>query len=314
MELKIKQLAKKQGKTYDEMDFLLKAYMHHYKVDFDEAFDWWDKGDIGIVHLADIAEKQGEVELIKTGMSFLDEAMGGGIPKGGSVVVAAIAGEGKTTFMQSLSYHFAKQKINCLWFSYEENVNAIWKRFLGMGLTKENLLFAPLNLEDNKIDYIERAIRKFKKTNEFFVVFIDQLSHIAPKVDGNTNLDNINKNFSLYLGMMSTQLKEVAMKYGIIVVVAHQLGRSGELAYSDMVRHAPDKVIYLEREKATATMDDRFTDKTFLKMNKNRPIGTSPIIPMKVIKNKFVHYDSSESMQEALEIMGGKILTNKNYV
>jgi predicted ATP-dependent serine protease len=294
------------------MDFLIKAYSKHYKVSIEEAFDHYDKGEINIVHLADIAEKQGEIELVKTGMSFLDEAMGGGIPKGSSVIVAAVAGEGKTTFMQSLSYHFAKQKVKCLWFSYEENVNAIWKRFLGMGLTREHLLFAPMDLEDNKIDYIERAIKKFKRENEFFAVFIDQLSHIAPKVDGNSNLDNINKNFALYLGIMSTQLKEIALKYGLVVVVAHQLGRSGELAYSDMVRHAPDKVIYLEREKSTGSATDKFTDKTFLKMNKNRPIGTSPIIPMRVVKGKFVHYNSDESIQEALEIMGGRILDNKN--
>jgi len=310
MDKKIQKLAEKSKQNYDDTEFFIKAYMLHYKVDFDEAFDHFDKGEINIVHLSEIAKKQGKVELIKTGMDFLDEAMGGGIPKGGSVIIAAMAGEGKTTFMQSLSYHFAKQDIPCLWFSYEENINAIWERFTNMGLNDKNLLFAPLDLEDNKIDYIERAIKKYKKQNDFFVVFIDQLSHIAPKVDGNTNLDSISKNFSLYLGIMSTQIKEIAMKYGVITVVAHQLGRSGELAYSDMVRHAPDKVIYLEREKATAGTD-RFTDKTYLKMNKNRPIGTSPIIPMRILQNRFNHYSSSEMSEEAKKIMGAKLLFDK---
>jgi len=209
--------------------------------------------------------------------------------------------------MQSLSYHIAKQDIPSLWFSYEENVNALWTRFKSMGLNDKHLMFAPMDLEDNKIDYIEESIRKYQKTNEFFVVFIDQLSHIAPKVDGKTKVENLNSNFSLYLGIMSTQLKEIAMKYGIIIVIAHQLGRSGELAYSDMVRHAPDKVVFLEREKASAGGDDRFTDKTFLKMNKNRPIGTSPIIPMRVIKNRFVHHSSSELAETAIETMGARL-------
>lgn len=308
MELKIQQLAKKLGKSYEDTDFLIKAYMKHYKVEFDESFDYWDKGEIGIVHLSDIADKQGEIKLIQTGMTFLDDAMGGGITPGGMIVIAAMAGEGKTTFMQSVSYHFAKQGINNLWFSYEENINSIWQRFVGMGLNKEHLLFAPLNLEDNKIDYIERAIRQFKRKNEFFTVFIDQLSHIAPKVDGNTNLDNINKNYSLYLGIMTTQLKELAMKYGIVIVLAHQLGRSGELAYSDMVRHAPDKVIYLEREKSSPGSMDRFTDKTMLKMNKNRPIGTSPIIPMKIMRGRFTHYAYSDAIEAAAEIMGARLI------
>lgn len=315
MESKIKQLAKKIGDTPSRTKILVEGYQKIYGVSFEEACEvWeemWSKEQIRIVHLSEIAEKQGEVELIKTGMIFLDEAMGGGISKGGSIVIAAMAGEGKTTFMQSLSYHFSKQDIPCLWFSYEENVNSIWERFKSMGLNEKNLLFAPMDLEDNKIGYIERAIKKYKRTNEFFTVFIDQLSHIAPKVDGKTNVDNLNKNFSLYLGVMSTQLKEIAMKYGIIVVVAHQLGRSGELAYSDMVRHAPDKVIYLEREKASSGTNDRFTDKTLMKMNKNRPIGISPIIPMRVVNSRFVHYSSSELSEEAMRIMGAKIIFDK---
>jgi len=306
MEQKIKKLAEKLKHNYEEMEFLLNAYAKHYGVSPEEAFEHYEKGDINILHLAEIAETQGKVELVKTGMGFLDEAMGGGVGKGGAIVIAAMAGEGKTTMMQSLSYYLAKQNIPSLWFSYEENISALWERFKLMGLNKEHLLFAPMDLEDNKIDYIERAVKKYKKTNEFFVVFIDQLSHIAPKVDGKTNVDNLNSNFSLYLGIMSTQLKDLAMKYGIIVVVAHQLGRSGELAYSDMVRHAPDKVIYLEREKSNSGTE-KFTDKTYLKLNKNRPIGTSPIIPIRVLSNRFVHYSSNELSEKAMEIMGARL-------
>lgn len=310
MNTKIKKLADKLKFPAEQVETLIKSYEMIEGLSFEDAFERVEDEyckDLKIVHLSKIAKEQGEVELVKTGMGFLDEAMGGGISKGGSVVVAAMAGEGKTTFMQSVSYHFAKQETPCLWFSYEENVNSIWKRFQGMGLNDKHLLFAPMDLEDNKIDYIEKAIKKYKKTNDFFVVFIDQLSHIAPKIDGKTNVDTLNSNFSLYLGMMSTQLKDIAMKYGIIVVIAHQLGRSGDLAYSDMVRHAPDKVIFLEREKAQAGTEDKFTDKTYLKMNKNRPIGTSPIVPMRVIKNRFVHYSSSDFMEEALEEVGGRL-------
>lgn len=263
--------------------------------------------NIKIVHLSELAELQGEEALTKTGMGFLDESMGGGVAKGSAIVVAAVAGEGKTTFMQSLSYHVAKQGMTCLWFSYEERVSAIWNRFKNMGLNKKHILLAPTDLSDNKIDYISRVVDKQKETEEFFFVFIDQLSHIAPKVDKNTNINSLSSNFALYLGEMSKQLKEMAMEKNIIVVVAHQLGRSGELAYSDMIRHAPDKVIFLEREPAPKGGTEKFTDKTFMKMNKNRPIGTSPIIPMRVINNRFVHYDSNGLAEDAIEIMGARL-------
>jgi len=307
----VETLAKLWNKNIDDMEEIITLHQSVYNFTLEEALDdlteLGGKSKMEIVHLSKIAKDQGELELVKTGMYFLDEAMGGGIQKGGSVVIAAMAGEGKTTFMQSLSYHIAKQNIPSLWFSYEENVNAIWARFKGMGLNDKHLMFAPMDLEDNKIDYIEEAIKKYKKKNKFFYVFIDQLSHIAPKVDGKTKVESLNSNFSLYLGIMSTQLKEIAMKHGIVVVIAHQLGRSGELAYSDMVRHAPDKVLFLEREKASEGGAERFTDKTFLKLNKNRPIGTSPIIPMRVIKNRFVHHASSELAEEAIETMDCKI-------
>lgn len=308
-EEKIKLISKHWESSWGDTTFLLDKLKTYQGKDIDDVLmELTPMADVEIAHLSEIAAKQGEIELVKTNMDFLDQAMGGGITKGGSMVVAAMAGSGKTTFMQTISYHFAKQDVPCLWFSYEENINSIWSRFKDMGLTDKHLLSAPMDLEDNKIDYIERTIRTYKKTNEFFVVFIDQLSHIAPKVDGKTNMDNINKNFALYLGVMSTQLKELAMKHGIVIVLAHQLGRSGELAYSDMVRHAPDKVIYLERELATPGSSDRFTDKTFLKMNKNRPIGTSPIIPMRVIKNRFCHYMSTELAEDAKEMMDAKQL------
>lgn len=303
---KIKEISKHLGQSEEDVAYLVRQMVSFEEYTLEEVYDLMLGKKIEIVHLSEIANSQGEIELVKTGMPFLDDAMGGGTPIGSSIVVAAMAGEGKTTFMQSLSYHVAKQGVKCLWFSYEENVNAIWNRFVAMGLNEKHLLFAPMDLEDNKIDFIERAIRQYKKKNEFFFVFIDQLSHLAPKVDGKTNINTLNNNFSLYLGIMSNQLKDIAMKYGIVNVVAHQLGRSGELAYSDMVRHAPDKVIYLEREKANGG-EDKFTDKTFMKMNKNRPIGTSPIIPMRVINSRFVHYNSSQDIEYAIEKMGGRL-------
>lgn len=251
------------------------------------------KSGLRIMHIADIAEEQRKDQsMVKTptGFNLLDKVFEGGLRPGNSVIVAAVGGEGKTAFMQTVSYHYSRQGIPSLWLSYEESMAEIWERFENMGVNRDSQLFAPYDNEDNKINFIEKVIEKQKKKTPFFVCFIDQLSNLAPKVDEKSNIDHISSNFALYLGRMSTQIKEIAMKHKIVIFTAHQLGRSGELAYSDMVRHAPDKVLYIEREEAPSGSTDKFTDRTFLKVNKNRPYGTRPIIDMKVIDGRFDYY------------------------
>ncbi len=260
------------------------------------------KAGIRIEHIADIAEKQKEeMSMVKMpiGFKILDDAFEGGLRPGNTVVVAAIAGEGKTAFMQTMSYHYAKQGVTSLWFSYEETMAEIWERFEKMGVDKTFEMRAPIDFEDNRIDYIEKVIIMQKKKTEFFVLFVDQLSNLAPKIDSTVNINQISNNISLYLGLIAGQIKKLAMKYKIIIVIAHQLGRSGELAYSDMVRHAGDKIIFLEREEAPKGGTEKFTNKTFLKINKNRPLGSRPIIPMTVYKNRFVEFSAGEMVYKA---------------
>lgn len=259
------------------------------------------KDGIRIMHIADIAEQQKKeqsMEKMPTGFSLLDTVFQGGLTPGNAVIVAAPSGEGKTAFMQTISYHYAKGGVTSLWLSYEETMAEIWNRFEQMGAGKDLQLFSPFDHEDNKISFIEKVIERQKKKTPFFVCFIDQLSNLAPKVDDKTEIKHISSNFALYLGRMSTQIKELAMKHRIIIFTAHQLGRTGELAYSDMVRHAPDKVLYLEREKAPTGARDQFTDKTYLKVNKNRPYGTRPVVNMTVYEGKFMEYFATQTSEE----------------
>ena len=265
------------------------------------------KEGIRIEHIADIAERQKqEMSMVKTpiGFKILDDAFQGGLRPGNTVVVAAVAGEGKTAFMQTMSYHYSKQGVTSLWFSYEETMAEIWERFEVMGVDKTFEMRAPIDFEDNRIDYIEKVIQIQKKKTDFFVLFVDQLSNLAPKIDSKTNINQIQNNISLYLGLMAKQIKELAMKYKIIIVIAHQLGRTGELAYSDMVRHAADKIVFLEREEAPSGGTEKFTNKTFLKINKNRPYGTRPIVPMTVYNGRFVDFLVGEMVQKSQSELG----------
>lgn len=269
--------------------------------------------EIKIVHLSEAAAQQEDAEKKPIGIASLDEAMQGGISIGSSVVLAAPSGEGKTAFMVSISYHFIKNNTTCLWFSYEETARDIWKRFEETGIEKEPV-FCPLNLADNKLDFIEEVIKIQKQKTNFFVVFIDQLSFLAPKVPNKADINHIQGNYAMYLGMISQQLKNMAMEYGIIIVFAHQLGRTGDVAYSDMIKHAPDKVIYLKREPANSESEDEFTDKTFVTFKKNRPFGTRPRLVMTVKDGLFIPYNNPNPMvQFTKKIMGAREVNKFNF-
>ena len=268
-----------------------------------------DEEEIQIVKMSEVAKNQKDLEKIPCSMSILDEAMQGGIEVGSSVIIAAPTGEGKTAFMVSMSHNFLVKGYHTLWFSFEASVKDIWNRHQEAGTPEDIPAFCPIDLADNKLNFIEKAIEIKKKDTDFFVVFIDQLSYLAPKVDDKTALDKIQGNYSMYLGLISQQVKDMAMKHQIIIVMAHQLGRSGDVAYSDMIKHAPDKVIYLKREQAGDASTEEFTDKTLVVFKKNRPYGTRPRLAMTVEKGLFVPLNNQEDIiKKAQSIFGGEII------
>jgi len=266
-----------------------------------------EEEEIKIVPMAEAAAMQKDSEQVPCNMEILDKAMEGGISRGSSIIIAAPSGEGKTAFMVSMSHNFLVNGVHTLWFSFEENIKDIWKRHQEAG-TPENIpAFCPLDLADNKLDFIEKAIKIKKQDTDFFVVFLDQLSFLAPKISDKTAVDKIQGNYSMYLGLISQQVKNIAMEYQIIIVLAHQLGRSGDVAYSDMIKHAPDKVIYLKREPAGVESAEEFTDKTFVIFKKNRPYGTRPRLAMTVRGGLFVPLDNQEYvLKQAQSILGGE--------
>jgi predicted ATP-dependent serine protease len=301
-EKEILELAKKREEGALDTFFLVKAYQKNYGVDWEDAIDHWSGNEVKIIPMAE-AEKYQKVEnVIPTGFEVFDKPMIGGIAIGSTVVIAAPSGHGKTAFMVTLSYGFLKQDIKCLWFSYEESNADVWERFKIIGVPNTLPAFCPLELVDNKLDYIEKVIRKFKKENDFFVVFIDQLSFLAPKVPKDMSIESVNGNYSMYLGLIAQQLKNIAMEQKIIIVFAHQLGRSGELAYSEAVKNATSKALFLNREVANTDSEEEFTDKTFVTFKKNRVPGggKNPRILMTVENGLFVERESSVDMAKSI--------------
>ena len=266
--------------------------------------------EIKIVTIKEAAEMQEKHEKIATGFTPMDEAMGGGLSTGSSIVIAAPSGEGKTAFMVSWSCYLLKKDYSCLWFSYEENIDDIWERFKITGIGDNIPAFCPLDLADNKLNFIEEVIKIQKQKHGNVAVFIDQLSYLAPKVDEKTDVNRIQANYALYLGKICDQIKTIAKDNKVLIFFAHQLGRSGEVAYSDMIKHAADKVIYIKRVPDTSKdAKDEFTDTTYVLFKKNRPLGTRPKIPMTVKDGMFIKKtsDVDPMVEYAKKIMPGTV-------
>jgi|WetSurMetagenome_2_1015567.scaffolds.fasta_scaffold02897_10 predicted ATP-dependent serine protease len=310
--IKIQELSKKLDLPAGEIEHLIKLNCEINGISLDEAMRTLDGKPIKIVPISEAAKDQDKSEKIPCGMESLDEAMSGGISAGSSVVIAAPSGEGKTAFMVSLSYHFLKHH-PCLWFSFEENIADIWERFKLTGIEDNTPAFCPLDLSDNKLNYLEDVVKEFKKKNDFFIVFIDQLSFLAPKITEDSDINHIQGNYAMYLGQICNQIKSLAMEYQIIIIFAHQLGRTGEVAYSDMVKHAADKVIYLKRIPDTSQdSTEEFTNITQVVFKKNRPYGNRPKIPMTVENGVFVPIKKDGAIEYAKQL-GWKEVNNNLF-
>lgn len=75
----------------------------------------------------------------KTGISKLDELIADGIPRGSSILLAGVAGTGKTVFMLEFLYRGALQGEKGLYFSFEETEDRLLAsgRHLGWELDRE---------------------------------------------------------------------------------------------------------------------------------------------------------------------------------
>ncbi len=78
-------------------------------------------------------EQQGEVARCKTGISRLDDLLGDGIPRGSSLLIAGVAGTGKTVFLLEFLYRGALAGEKGIIFSFEETEERLRATARGLG-------------------------------------------------------------------------------------------------------------------------------------------------------------------------------------
>lgn len=224
------------------------------------------------------------VVYMPTGFSDFDEVIDGGLTDGDLVTIAGKTGEGKTSFGQTMTFYLNKQHIPTLWFSYEVSLAHLWKKFEKMGLNNHLLTYVPMKMTSGRLDWVESKVKEAVLKFKTKIVFIDHLGFLLPRAD---NMNDLNVNYSAYLGNICRQLKTLAVDREIVIVLmAHVRKTDKELEIDDLANSSgigqeSDLVFMMERQKKKDRYKEEgfvFTNETKIKLVKNRRTGQTKFI------------------------------------
>lgn len=169
---------------------------------------------------------------VKTGISELDEVLGGGLVAGSLTLLGGDPGVGKSTLLLMALHRFASRGLPVLYATGEESARQVRLRAERLGLVDENLLI----LSQTDFDVIEAAARETRPV----VLVIDSVQTVrtaeATGIPGSVS-----------------QIREVAHRSmglakgtGVATWLVGHVTKSGDLAGPKVLEHFVDTVLYFE--------------------------------------------------------------------
>jgi len=250
------------------------------------------KGDDEIIHFKDVQEQERKINY-SSGLHKLDNLIEG-FHESDLIVVTGPTGQGKTTLLQTFTIALSKQKIKSLWFTYEVS---IWNLIRNFGSSIPDG-YTPKTLRENSIIWIERRIVEAIVKFGVKAVFIDPFNSLtkfsSPRL-------------SQELGDLSERLKQIALKYNIILFVSAHSRRlsQDEIVSEDSIRdtallgNKADSIIALWRNRKKQTKADLlengiiYKNESTLSVAKNRLNGKTGFVKVIHDGNKFLVMDDS---------------------
>lgn len=228
-----------------------------------------------VVSLKELSQKQKEnyEERYRTGIPIIDNAIRGGVKSGDLVVISAPTGMGKTTLAQTLTYNFNLIPLPVLWFSYEVLGLHLWNKFKEMGIQDDFLAYIPLKHTTGNVGWIEQKIIEAKEKYFTKIVIIDHLGFLVPK----TKISQ-SQNLSSYLGQITRELKILAIKHDIIIILPVHMRKTDKPTINDIrdssgIAQEADYVITMNRELNTENSLEFYTPYSEIVLAKNRETG-----------------------------------------
>lgn len=198
-----------------------------------------------------------------------------GFQTGELVVVSGPTGMGKTTLLQSFTYDFNDQKVPCVWFSYEVGIRDLMNRFKGYVPN----FYLPLENVESNVKWLAQRIWESIVKFDTKVVFIDHLHYLL-------DMGYLSKvNSSLAIGMLMRDLKKLALKTDTVIFLISHLGKTrmdtipdiSDLRDSSFIGQESDIVLMVWRDK----------EDSYLKVVKNRRVGTQGAVKVTLEKGRF---------------------------
>ncbi len=193
--------------------------------------------------LAKALESRKEVQSFSTGFGLLDN-MVRGAREGDLWIVSGLTGAGKSQLMVSMARNM--ESLHPLFFSYEMPAPELLERF-GENMTS---FYLPLLTTSGYPSWIEKKIIEAKTKYGTRVVFIDHLHYL---IDPNTAS---NRNSSEIIGALVRQLRQVARRNNVIMILACHVRRINskgqrptlnDLRDSSNIANESDVVLILHR-------------------------------------------------------------------
>ena len=234
-----------------------------------------------------LEEAKGGGVKIKTSIPALD-GLFDGFRLGTVNVISGPTGEGKTTFLQTLTHNFWQEGVKCAWFPFEGIDSEFFEKFPELPT-----FYLPKEIPDggNSMAWIKDRIIESQVKYETQVVFIDHLHYLQDmqSVSGKDQL-------SLYIGDLMRKLKKFAMEAGVVVfLIVHVKSDAGvvnsrhiyytkdDIRDSSFVKQEADSVmmIYRARKKTDLKASGwEYTTEAVLNVDKNRRTGKVDFIDL----------------------------------
>lgn len=235
-------------------------------------------GDDKLVSSYEIAERiknEKEEFCIKTGWERFDKIIKG-FRLGQVITLSGITKHGKTAWCMDLTSKL--KQYNPIWFPLEESAEELIRKFLER---KEQppLFYSANRNELYNTEWIEKKIIESIAKYNSKIAFIDQLDFIIP-FSG--------ENHALRIGQTMRDVKQIAKKWGITIVVMCHLVKVkldnnpdlNDLRGSGSIAQESDTVIILWRETKREKEQVVITNQINVSVQANRRFGTTGNVPM----------------------------------
>lgn len=206
------------------------------------------------------------------------DTLTGGFGEENLVVISGPTGQGKTLLAQNMTAWLAKKEHKTLWFSFEMSLSELYERFQAFDYTP--VFYTPKTNVSRSMVWLERKIVEAIVKYQTNFVVIDHTHYLF-------NMQNAGENTSLYLGDIIRQLKLIARKYKIVVILIHHLKKTDilegptidDLRDSSFVAQEADYVLMVWRKpiktsrRQILTEGINYTNDMLVSVVKNRHYG-----------------------------------------